>query len=97
YSCRICSISCPVCCMHDSSVRFHSDHGRELSDEDKNFNRDINSARAAIENINQRLKTYAIIGGVYRGAIDDFEKTTKIVQVVAALCNMNLDKHPIRE
>ncbi|CAF1550003.1 unnamed protein product [Rotaria sordida] len=72
-------------------------HGRELSDEDKNFNRDINSARAAIENINQRLKTYAIIGGVYRGAIDDFEKTTKIVQVVAALCNMNLDKHPIRK
>ncbi|CAF1561330.1 unnamed protein product, partial [Rotaria sordida] len=31
-------------------------HGRELTQEDKDFNRDINSARAAIENINQRLK-----------------------------------------
>ncbi|CAF1634522.1 unnamed protein product, partial [Didymodactylos carnosus] len=71
--------------------------GRELSDEDKSFNRDINSARAAIENINQRLKTYAILGSVYRGAIDDFHKITKIVQVVSALCNMNLNKHPIRK
>ncbi len=71
-------------------------HGRELTDEDKDFNRDINSARAAIENINQRLKTYAILGGVYRGAIDDFHKATKIVQVVSALCNLNLNKHPIR-
>ncbi|CAF1346933.1 unnamed protein product, partial [Didymodactylos carnosus] len=70
--------------------------GRELTEEDKNFNRDINSARAAIENINQRLKTYAIIGGVYRGAIDDFHKITKIVQIVSALCNLNLNKHPIR-
>ncbi|CAF1070386.1 unnamed protein product [Rotaria sordida] len=70
--------------------------GRELTDEDKDFNYDINSARAAIENINQRLKTYAILGGVYRGAIDDFHKATKIVQVVCALCNLNLIKHPIR-
>ncbi|CAF4193621.1 unnamed protein product, partial [Rotaria sordida] len=59
--------------------------GRELTQDDKDFNRDINSARAAIENINQRLKTYAIIGGVYRGPVDDFDKITKIIQVVAAL------------
>ncbi|CAF0802221.1 unnamed protein product [Rotaria sordida] len=56
-------------------------HGRELTDEHKEFNRDINSARTAIENINQRLKTYAILGGFYRGAIDNFHKATKIVQV----------------
>ncbi|CAF1358711.1 unnamed protein product [Rotaria sordida] len=64
-------------------------HGRELTDEDKAFNRVINSARAAVENINQRLKTYAILGGMYRGAIDDFDKITKIEQVVCALCNLN--------
>ncbi|CAF1543075.1 unnamed protein product [Adineta ricciae] len=72
-------------------------HERELTDEDKNFNRDINSARTTIENINQRLKTYAILGRVYRGAINDFEKITKIIQVISALCNMNLKKHPIRK
>ncbi|CAF3287173.1 unnamed protein product [Rotaria socialis] len=70
--------------------------GRELEDEDKDFNRNINSARAAIENINQRLKAYAILGSVYRGAVDDYHKITKIAQVVSALCNMNLNKHPIR-
>jgi hypothetical protein len=51
-------------------------HSRELTDEDKDFNRVINSARAAIENINQRIKTYAIIGSIYRGPIDDFHKIT---------------------
>ncbi len=36
--------------------------------------------------------TNAILGSVYRGAIDDFHKITKIAQVVSALYNMNLDK-----
>ena len=70
--------------------------GRELTDEDKDFNYDINSARATIDNIKQRLKRYAILGGVYRGAIDDCHKATKIVQVVCVLCNLNLLKYPIR-
>ncbi|CAF4681513.1 unnamed protein product, partial [Rotaria sp. Silwood2] len=72
-------------------------HRDELTTEEKNVNHDINSARAAIENINQRIKTYAILGSVYRGAIDDFDKITKISQVVCALCNLNLIKHPIRK
>ena len=50
-----------------------------------------------IENINQRLKTYATLRGVYQGAIDDFEKMIKSTQAASALCNMNLDKHPIRK
>ena len=39
---------------------------------DKDFNRDINSTRAAIKNINQPLKTYVIFGDVYRGFVNDF-------------------------
>ena len=69
-------------------------HGCE---EAKDFNRNINSARAVIENINQHLKTDAILGSVFRGPVDDFHKITKIMQVVAALCNLNLNKHPIRK
>ena len=72
-------------------------HGRELTQEDKAFNRSINSARAAIENLNQCLKTYAMLGSVYRGPADDFHKITKIIQIVAALCNLNLNEHPIRK
>ena len=64
---------------------------------DKAFNRDINSARGSIENINQRLKTYTILGSIYRGPIGDLHKITKIAQVVSALWNMNLHKLPIRK
>ena len=70
-------------------------HGRELTDKDKTFSHDTGSARAATENINQRLKTFSILGNVYRGAIDDLHKITRIAEVVSALCNMNLNKHPI--
>ena len=71
--------------------------GGELTTENKDFNRNICSTRAAIENINQRMKQYAIIGHIYRGSYSDFDKITKITRVVSALCNLNLDKHPIRK
>jgi len=71
--------------------------GGELTSEDKDFNRNICSARAAIENIIQRIKQYGIIGDAYRGSYDDFDKITKIARVVSALCNLYLDKHPIRK
>ena len=72
-------------------------HGRELTQEDTDLNRNSNSARAAIENINQHLKTYAILDSFYRGPVDDFHKITKIIRVVATLCKLNLNKHPIRK
>ena len=71
--------------------------GRELTTEEKNFNRSISSSRAAIENVNQRIKNYAILGSLYRGPYDDLDKITKIARVVAALCNLKLSKHPIRK
>ena len=52
--------------------------------------------RAMIENTKQRLETYALVGGVYIVRVDIFQQITKIVQMVAALCNLNLSKHPIR-
>ena len=64
--------------------------GGELTVEDKDFNRLISSARAAIENINRRIKTYAILGSIYRGAYDDFDKITRIAHVVSALCKLKL-------
>ncbi|UJR12869.1 hypothetical protein I4U23_017043 [Adineta vaga] len=69
----------------------------ELTTEDKNFNYEINSARAAIENINQRIKIYAVNSSIYRGAIDGIDKITKISQIVCAVCNPNLIKHPIQK
>ena len=58
--------------------------GHELTQEDKNFDCDINSTRIAIECINPCLKTYVIVGSVYRRRIDDLHKVIKIIQTVAA-------------
>ena len=71
--------------------------GGELTAEDKDFNRSISSARAAIENITQRIKTYTILGSIYKGPYDDLDKISKISHVVAALCNLQLSKNPIRK
>ncbi|CAF0883242.1 unnamed protein product [Rotaria sordida] len=70
--------------------------GGELTAEEKDFNRSISSARAAIENINRRVKSYAILGSIYKGPYDDLEKITKIAHVVVSLCNLKLSKYPIR-
>ena len=70
--------------------------GRRLTADDKDFNRSISSARAAIENINQHIKNDAILGSIYRGPYDDVDKITKIAHVVCALCNLKLSKYPIR-
>ena len=71
-------------------------HGYQLIDEDKDFNRDINSSRAAIENINRRLQSYATLGCVYRASIDNFDKVTKIAQVISARCNLNFNRQLVR-
>ncbi|CAF3702135.1 unnamed protein product [Rotaria sp. Silwood1] len=71
--------------------------GGESTAEDKDFNRSISSARAAIENINQRVKNYAILGSTYKEPYNDFEKITKITHVVAALCNLKLIGSAIAE
>ncbi|CAF1213645.1 unnamed protein product [Rotaria sordida] len=71
--------------------------GGELTAEDKDFNRSISSARVAIENINQRIKTYTILRSTYKGTYDDLDKIIKISRVVAALCNLKLSKNPIRK
>ncbi|CAF1120533.1 unnamed protein product [Didymodactylos carnosus] len=71
--------------------------GRELTAEDKDFSRSISSSRAAIKNINQRIKNYGILGSLHGDPYNDLGKISKIARVVPALCNLKLSKHPIRE
>ena len=66
-------------------------------EEDKDFNRNIDTSGTAVENINQRLKTYAVLGDVYSGAIVDCHKINKIIQLVSALCKINLNECPVRK
>jgi hypothetical protein len=70
--------------------------GNELITDEQNSNRSICAATIAMENVKQRIKNYAVLGSIYRGLHDDFDKITKIVHVVCALCNFQLSNHAIR-
>lgn len=57
---------------------------------------ELESERAAIENINERVKEWSICRYAWEQKYDDFTFINKVVQVVCALVNLILDKHPIR-
>jgi hypothetical protein len=58
---------------------------------------ELESERAAIENINERLKQWHIISDAYRGQYPNTDLIDPIVRVVCALTNLILVKHPIRK
>ena len=69
----------------------------ELAIEEKDFNRSICISRAAIKNINQRLKNYVTLGNVHRGSYDNIDKISKIAHAVSTLCNLQLCKYHVRK
>ena len=66
--------------------------GSELTDEEKDFNRSIFSARTANENINRRVTSCGTLGTIYKGSYGDLEKIAKTAHVVLALCDLKLTK-----
>ena len=58
---------------------------------------ELESERAAIENINERLKQWHIISDAYRGQYPNTDLIDPIVRVVCALTNLILVKHPLRK
>jgi hypothetical protein len=58
---------------------------------------ELESERAAIENINQRVKQWHIISGVYRGENHCTSFIDPVIRVVCALTNLVLEKHPLRK
>jgi hypothetical protein len=58
---------------------------------------ELESERSAIENINQRLKQWHIISGVYRGERQHTADIDPIIRTVCALTNLLLQKHPLRK
>jgi hypothetical protein len=72
---------------------------RELMglEEDKVKRHELESERAAIENINQRVKQWHIISGVYRGEHHYTSFIDHVIRTVCALTNLLLQKHPLRK
>lgn len=62
----------------------------------KKHRRELQQQRSVIENINERLKNWHIVGSTYRRDRRDYTQITMIVRVVCALCNMYMIEHPIR-
>lgn len=57
---------------------------------------ELESERAAIENINARIKEWRIISAPHRGGHDYHSFIDEVVRVVCALTNRILAEHPIR-
>jgi hypothetical protein len=57
---------------------------------------ELASERAAMENINSRVKQWDVVRHVWEDDYDDFTFLDKVVCVVCALVNLTLDTHPIR-
>jgi hypothetical protein len=64
---------------------------------DKDKRQELESERSAIENINQRVKQWHIIGGVYRGEHHYTSFVDPVNRTVCALTNLLLQKHPLRK
>ena len=66
-------------------------------EEEKDKRHELESERSAIENINQRVKQWHIIGGVYRGEHHYTSFIDPVIRTVCALTNLLLQKHPLRK
>jgi hypothetical protein len=66
--------------------------------EDERIKRhELETERAAIENINKRVKEWEIISGQYRGGYSFHSFIDAVIRVVCALTNRIFMEHPIRE
>ena len=64
---------------------------------EKDRKHELETERAAIENINGRVKEWKIIGSVYRGGSHHHTFIDRVIRVVCALTNLIMREHPIRQ
>lgn len=63
----------------------------------KKFNKILSSYRVIVENVNKRLEDWKVIGTIFRSKERNPETISKIVRVVASLCNWTIERHPLRK
>jgi hypothetical protein len=63
----------------------------------KEKNAAIHSARAVVENVNQRFKQSRLLYGVYRGDPQDYDFISSLAMLAAELVNIDIQKRPIRK
>jgi hypothetical protein len=58
---------------------------------------ELETERAAVENINSRVKQWHVLDRQWRGEYGEVELMDVIVRVCCALTNLTLDEHPLRK
>jgi hypothetical protein len=69
---------------------------RELAGLEREKRHELETERAAIENINKRVKEWHIISGQFRGEHSGLDFINAVIRIVCALTNRILVEHPIR-
>lgn len=69
--------------------------GKRMTQQKKEYNKHLSSARVIVENVNKRLEDWKVIGSVYRGQ-RDAEFVSKIVRVIVSLYNLKQQTEPLR-
>lgn len=64
---------------------------------EKKINHELESLRASIEHVIQRVKNFNIILGPYRGDRKNLILVEKIIRVVCALVNLDFERHPLHK
>jgi hypothetical protein len=73
---------------------------RTLSEEEKEYNKELSSIRAVVEQVQSRVKKFNVLGTLYRGKKHDAQEQlflNSIVQVIGSLVNLQMEKDPIRK
>lgn len=65
-------------------------------EEEKQRGHELQHERAAVENINQRVKQWAVATEVWTGTRDPHLFLDQVMRVVCALTNVILRTHPLR-
>ena len=71
--------------------------GKRFPWKKKQFNQTLSSKRVIVENVNQRLELWKVIGTIFREKSRSSKTISKIVRVVASLCNWTMERDPLRK
>lgn len=70
-------------------------HGTVTADE-KKWNKALYHARSIVENVNARMKQWAVMNAVWRGDREDGEWISMVVLLIARLTNFVFEHNPVR-
>ena len=68
---------------------------RAMLEDERTQRHELETQRACIEQINKRLKDWAIIDRPWRGTYPDMSHIDPIIRVVCALTQLSFDDHPL--